>query len=81
MLDKAMFAVYMAYWNARTKLMKLADEEDGMETIETVILIAIAVVIGVALLEILTKNFGGNDQGVIGYVFEKIKGKIDELFT
>lgn len=81
MMDKVAFAAYMAYWKFKQRVMRLGQEEDGMETIETVILIAIAVIIGVALLEILTKNFGGNDQGVIGYVFDKIKTKIDELFA
>lgn len=80
MLDKAMFAVYMAYWNARTKLMKLANEEDGMETLETVILIAVAVIIaGIVIVFLLGEDKDGKG-GIISIIFDKIKNEINGLF-
>lgn len=82
MLDKMAFAVYSSYLKAKAKLMKLGQEEDGMETLETVILIAIAVVVAGIIINVLTKgHIGNSDQGLIGYMFQTIKEKLENVFN
>ena len=79
MLDKMAFAVYSSYLKAKAKLMKLGQEEDGMETLETVILIAVAVVVAGVIVNILTK--GSDGKGLIGNIFDTILEKINNLFN
>lgn len=82
MIDKMALAVFSAYWKVKTKIDGLKNDESGMETIEAVILVAIAVIIALALVTLLTKDnptFGSG--GLIGYIFTKIKGKFDDLFA
>lgn len=81
MINKAVLAVYGAYLTAMSKLRSFEDEEDGMETIETVILIAVAVIIAGVIVNVLTKDFNGSDKGLIGYVFSKIAEKLEALFS
>lgn len=81
MINKMMLAVFSAYWKVMFKLDELKNKEDGMETIEAVILVAIAVIIALAIITLLTRNnptFG--EGGLIGYIFNSVKEKIDELF-
>lgn len=80
MINKAVYAMYSAYLNAMSKLERFGDEEDGMETIETVILIAVAVIIAGVLINILTKDFNGSGKGLIAYIFSKIAEKLNALF-
>lgn len=77
MLEKAMFAVYSAYWNAKLKLMKLANEEDGMQTIEAVILIAIAVIVAAFIVNALTGD--DNGKGLIDRIFDAIVEKLKDM--
>ncbi len=74
MLDKMALSLYRAYWSAKLRLMKLGQEEDGMETLETVILIAVAVVIAGAVVGILDNN--GN--GFIKDLFDAIRTAIGD---
>lgn len=81
MMDKMALAVFTAYWKIKTKIDELKNDESGMETIEAVILVAIAVIIALALVTLLTKDnptFGSG--GLIGYIFTQVKEKIEELF-
>lgn len=78
MLNKMACSLYRAYWNAKMRLVKLGQEEDGMETLETVILIAVAVILaGVVVVFLLGANKDGSD-GIIHDLFEGIKQKIGE---
>lgn len=70
----------MHYLKAKLELMKLEQEEDGLETIETVILIGIAVVIAVILLNLLTGSNHDGKDGLIHTIFDSIEDKIKELF-
>lgn len=79
MLDKMAFAVYSSYLKAKAKIMKLGQEEDGMETLETVILIAIAVVVAGIIVNVLTK--GEDGTGLIGKIFKTISEKIENIFN
>ena len=77
MIDKVLNKVCRAYLKARNKFMELANEENGMETIEVVILVAIAVVIGAFVANALT---GGNGKkGIIDKLFEMIMSKLSGL--
>ena len=78
MLDKVMFSLYRAYFNAKVKLMSLANEEDGMQTVEAIVLIVVAIVIAGGIIEVLTKG-GDGGHGIIGELFESIKKKILDM--
>lgn len=81
MLDKMALAVFSAYYKMKAKVMNMKDEEDGMETVEAVILIAIAVIIAGIVVNMLTKkDWGsGEETGLIGYIFWKIKNMLGFL--
>lgn len=81
MLDKMAIAVFSAYFRVKAKFESLKDEEDGMETIEAVILIAIAVIIAGFLVNFLTKKDWGDGQehGLIGYIFNMLVEKLKEI--
>lgn len=83
MLQKAENALCRAFLKARLAMMKLEQEEDG-NTVETIILIAVAVIVAGALLNFLTKDgftdSSGNSVGLVGYMFDRIKSTFDGLF-
>ena len=76
-MQKVQDALIQSYLKARMEMLSLEQEEDGMETVETVILIAVAVIVAGGILTALGKN--GND-GLIGSLFTGIKNKFGELF-
>ena len=79
MMEKMERALVALFVKAQLELMKLEQEEDGMETVETIILVAVAVVVAGILIDVLTKD-GTSGKGLIGDVFAKIQEKITELF-
>lgn len=81
MIDKISAFFYMMYLKADLAVKKMKSEEDGMETVQAIILVAIAVVLGVFIVDILTKGkFGDSKNGLVGYVFNEIQKKIDDIF-
>ncbi len=64
---------------AAAKAMNMMKKEDGMETMETVILIAVAIVVAGAIIFALT----GDDHqgGVIHNLFESFQTAITNIFT
>ena len=76
MLDKVMFSLYRAYFNAKVKLMSLANEEDGMQMVETIVLILVAIIIAVAIFDFLQ-----GDKGIIKNIFSGITERINELLS
>lgn len=78
MINKISYSVLKAYYNAKAKVEKLKNEEAGMETIEAVILIAIAVVVAALVLNFLTGSDGNG--GIVKQLFDKIGGKINNMF-
>ena len=83
MFDKFAVSCFTTYYKAKAKIEKLGKSEDGMETLETIILIGIAVILAGFIINFLTKGkFGdsGNEQGLIGYMFEKIGKQISDIF-
>lgn len=81
MLNRIRLAIIRSYIDAKMKMDRLCKEEDGMETLETVILIVVAVVVAGLLINILTKSFGENQQGFIGYLFSLIQEQVEALFS
>ena len=82
MIDKFTISCMTTYYKAKAKLDKLSKAEDGMETLETIILIAIAVIVASFIINFLTKGkFDGSDKGLIGYMFDKIGESIKAIFT
>ena len=84
MFDKFAVSCISTYSKAKAKIMKLGKGEDGMETLETVILIAIAVIVAGFIVNFLTKGKlpgSDSDQGLIGYMFSKIAAAISGIFN
>ena len=92
MLDKIGFAGYRAYLKAQKKLNDLKNREDGMETLETIILVAVAIVVAVLIVNFLTRNGfhtinmengeeTNEETGVIGYIFSMLKYKLSTIFN
>ena len=84
MIDKFAISCLSTYYRAKGRFVRLSKEEDGMETLESVMLIAIAVIIAGFIINFLTKGkFNGakSDQGLIGYMFEKIGEAITGIFN
>ncbi len=88
MFDKFAVSCFTTYYkakaSAKAKIEKLTSGEDGMETLETIIIVAIAVVVAGFIINFLTKgkfdDGQNNDQGLIGYLFQKIGDSISEIF-
>ena len=81
MFDKFAVSCMTTYSKAKAKLDQLCKAEDGMETIETVILIAIAVIVAGFIINFLTRGqFGDSDQGLVGYIFSRVGEAITNMF-
>lgn len=65
------------YLKARMQMLALEQEEDGMETLEVVILAAVAVIVAGVIIAGL--GSGKNDDGLIGHIFKSIEDAIDKL--
>ena len=83
MMDKMALAAFNAYYAAKRKFEALRDEESGMETIEAVILIAIAIIVAVLLIDMLTKesDLWEGQKGLVGFIFFKIKTSLNSIFS
>lgn len=83
MLDRIEFAAYSAYLKAQRKFNELKNKEDGMETLETIILVAVAVVVAILIVNILTKDgftdSEGNKTGLVGWIFDQVKTKFTSI--
>lgn len=69
---------------AKDKFDKMAKEENGMQTVEVIILVAVAVIIAAFLLNLLTKEafeVDGKKMGLIEYFFTQIKNTFDGMFN
>ena len=84
MENKFSMSIYRGYLNCKRKIDNLGKEESGMETIETVILIVVAVIIVGLIVNFLTKSgfqtSTGEDCGLVGYLFDKIKTTLNTAF-
>ncbi len=86
-MDKVCFELYKAYWNAKLKVKKFMEDEEG-DVIQTIIVIALGVIIAGLLLNFLTKEgfeltntTGKTTGGLVDYIFDQIKGKVSDLFS
>lgn len=73
MLKKLDIAILKAKW----RMDRFLKDEGGMETLETVILIVVAVVIAGTVIAILGR---GKDDGILGTIFNEIQTRITKLF-
>ncbi len=64
--------------DARIRLAELMSKEDGMETLETVIVVILAIVVAGAVITMIGKN---QDEGILKLIYDKIKGLIENLGT
>ncbi len=81
MFDKFAVSCFTNYYKAKAKFKKMTSGEEGMETLETIIIVAIAVVVAGFIINFLTKGqFGDSNQGIVGYMFQKIGNVLGEIF-
>ena len=85
MLTKLCAKAYCGYWNAKNRIRQMMESEDGMETLEAVIMIAVAVILVGFIVNFLTKDgfttSTGDSCGLIQYLFDKIKVAIEDAFS
>lgn len=81
MLERTFAKAYGAYLKAKMKMVHMMQEEDGMETLEAVIMVAVAVILVGFIVNFLTRNgfqdSSGADVGLIQYLFDKIKTMVE----
>lgn len=84
MFDKMAIALCCGYLKAKSKIKEVLESEDGMETLEAVIMIAVAVILVGFIINFLTKDgfetADGQSVGLIQYLFDKIKTAIESVF-
>ena len=76
MLDRISDFFALLCVKAQIEMNKLKNEEDGLETLETVILIGIAVIIAVVLLNLLTGSGHDGKDGLISKIFKAIGNQL-----
>ena len=70
----------LAMYNMINKIQKTMRSEDGMETLETVILVAVAVIVAGAIIVVVAGAGHDGNGGVIGNLFDNFTGAITNLF-
>ncbi len=75
-MQKVQDALIQSFLKARMEMLQLENEEDGMETVETVVLVAVAVGIAATLLK-----YASGQDGFINSIFTSIEGTISSLFS
>ena len=84
MFNKLTLSAYRGYLNLQRKVKELQEKEDGMETLETVILVAVAVIVAILIVNVLTKDGfekeGGGKCGLVEWIFGQFKNKMDDIF-
>ncbi|MBD5143036.1 MAG: DUF1345 domain-containing protein [Ruminococcus sp.] len=80
-MKKVQNALMQSFLKARLEMLRLQQEEDGAEMVETVILVGVAAIIGVIVLALLTGDNHDGEGGILGTIFEKVRGKIEDLFN
>lgn len=78
MFEKFGVAVCSKYLAAKAKLNKLMRNEDGMETLEAVLLIIVSVLVVGLIINLLTG--GDGEDGLITKIFTKIEESVMGLF-
>lgn len=78
MIDKISAFFYMMYLKADLAFKELESEEDGMETVQAIILVAVAVVVAGCIINVLTTGENGQ-PGLISKLFSSIQQKFDEM--
>lgn len=89
MFDKAGIAVCRTYLRAKAKFEKMLKAEDGMETMEAIIMIVVAVILVGFIVNFLTKDgfvdptdtSGTNKVGLVQYIFGNISVKLGDTFS
>lgn len=71
----------LAMFNMINKIQKMMNNEDGMETLETVILVAVAVIIAGAIIVVVAGRGHDGSGGVIGNLFDTFSNAIGGLFN
>lgn len=87
MFDKAGIAVCRTYLRAKAKFEKMLKAEDGMETMEAIIMIVVAVILVGFIVNFLTKSGfddpanPGKKVGLVQYIFGNISVKLKDTFS
>ena len=62
---------------AKLRFDDLMSNEDGMETLETVIVVILAIVVAGAVITMIGKD---KDEGILHLIYSKIENAINEIF-
>ena len=76
-LQNAMIQIFL---RARAEMLALENQEDGLETVETVILVGVAVILAIIVYKALTGGDQEGNSGLLGSLFDAIEDKINEIF-
>lgn len=79
MMEKAFESLYRAYLTAKFRVMRFMQEEEGNEMVNTIILVAIGVIIAAVIVNLVTGDGHDGKSGLIHDIFEAIKDKLSEL--
>lgn len=85
-LSTRLYSKYLfAKAKAKNKFEEIMESEDGMEIIEVVILVAVALLIIGLVVNFLTKDgfemSDGTKGGLVQYIFDKIKTALEGVFN
>lgn len=75
-MNKLMKMLGRKYISAKIKVEDFMKKEDGMETLETIILVVVAVAVAALIISALS-----GEGGLINELFKKIKDQLDNLFS
>ena len=78
MMESLNRASTRAYFKIKQKYEEFMQNEDGLETVETVILVVVAIVIALGVINVLTGDDG--KSGIISRIGELIIKKISDAF-
>lgn len=80
MMEKAFASLYRTYLTAKFRMMRFMQEEEGNDMVNTIIIVAISVIIAGILVTVLLGQNKDGKGGIIGSIFETIKEKLKSIF-
>lgn len=80
-MDKINTFFLAKYLQLKNKADRFMEEEDGMEVLQAVILVAIALVVAAALMAIIGgKDYKTNEESLLGKIYKQITKAFNDIF-
>lgn len=81
-MDKINTFFLAKYLQLKNKADRFMEEEDGMEVLQAVILVAIALVVAAALVKIVGGNdYETNEKSLLGKIYKQIDSAFNKVFS